>query len=138
MQKQRQRSSRLFGEQNLFNSLPRFACLDPFQPFLPNRPRQNSQRGKELNKFCPQTDATTFAFASVSTLLLWHQSFLWLDVDGQQTLSNNSQGVKALSSSLKWQPFAYLFCSSRHCAYIMWFQEKGWKYFCRFFIIQTS
>ena len=23
------------------------------QPFLPNRPRQNSLRGKELNKFCP-------------------------------------------------------------------------------------
>ena len=22
-------------------------------------------RGKEMNKFCPQTDATTFAFASV-------------------------------------------------------------------------
>ena len=29
-----------------------------------------SQRGKELNKFCPQTAATTFAFSSVFILLL--------------------------------------------------------------------
>ena len=27
-------------------------------------------RGNELNKFCPQTDATTFVFASVFILLL--------------------------------------------------------------------
>ena len=31
---------------------------------------KNSLRGKELNKFCPQTAATTFAFSSVFILLL--------------------------------------------------------------------
>ena len=58
-QKKRQRSSRLFEGQILFNSLPRqLFCLGRFgrigciQPFLSNQPRQNSQRGKELNKFC--------------------------------------------------------------------------------------
>ena len=53
-------SSRLIGGQNLFNSLPRqlyclglFASKGRIHPVFPNRPRQNSQRGKELNKFCP-------------------------------------------------------------------------------------
>ena len=39
-----------------------------------NRPVQNTQRGKELNKFFPpppQTEATTFAFSYVFILLLW-------------------------------------------------------------------
>ena len=39
-----------------------------------------------------------------------------------------SRGAKPLSSSLKSEPFG-----SRHCtfAYISWFKEQGWKYFCR-------
>ena len=37
--------------------------LTGIHPILPNRPRQ--RRGKELNKFCPQTDVITFALASV-------------------------------------------------------------------------
>ena len=46
--------------QKLFNSLPRqLFCLGLFErkgrihPIFPNRPRQNSQRGKKFNKFCP-------------------------------------------------------------------------------------
>ena len=55
-----QKARRLFVGQNLINSLSRQKfCLDLFErkgricPIFPNRPRQNSQRGKELNKFCP-------------------------------------------------------------------------------------
>ena len=53
-QKQRQRSSRRFGWQNLFNFLPRylfslglFGRIGWIQPFLP------IDRGKKLNTFCP-------------------------------------------------------------------------------------
>ena len=71
LQKTRQRSSLLFGGQNLFNSFPRklffvwlvltiawyapwwFEIKGWILPILPNPPRQNSQRGKELNKFFP-------------------------------------------------------------------------------------
>ena len=64
--------------QNLFYSLPRqLFCLclcerkGRVHSNFPNRPRQNSQCGKELNKFCaPQTDTTTFALPSNSILLL--------------------------------------------------------------------
>ena len=75
-EKQRQRSSRLFGAR--INYIPcracsRFGKIGLIHHILLNLPRQNIKRGKELNKFCPpsQTDATTFAFASVSILLLW-------------------------------------------------------------------
>ena len=46
-------------------SLSLFGRNGRIQPFLPNRPSQNSWRSKKWNKFCPQTDATTFAFASL-------------------------------------------------------------------------
>ena len=48
------------GGQNLSNFLPRsLFCLGRFgrngtiHPFLSDRPKQNSQRGKESNPFCP-------------------------------------------------------------------------------------
>ena len=49
------------------------------QPFLSNRPRQNSYRAaRNSMNFSPQTDATTFAFASLSILLLC-QGVMWND-----------------------------------------------------------
>ena len=76
-QKTSQRSSLVFGGQNLFKSLPRqLFCLGLFErkgrihPIFPNRLRQNIQRGKELTNSVPQTDATTFALSSNSILLL--------------------------------------------------------------------
>ena len=62
-EKPRQRLSRLFGGQNLVNFFAALAVLPQstwifkkpgwIRQFLPNRPRQNSERGKKLNKFCP-------------------------------------------------------------------------------------
>ena len=44
------------------------------KPFLPYRPRQNSKcAARNLINAVSQTDATTFAFASVSIILLWYQ-----------------------------------------------------------------
>ena len=40
-------------------------------PYNSNRPVRNSQRGKELKKFCPPAASTTFAFSSVFILLLY-------------------------------------------------------------------
>ena len=60
-EKQRQRSWRLVWGQNLFISLLRqlfclglFGRKDRIRPIFPNQPRQNSQRGEELKKFCPK------------------------------------------------------------------------------------
>ena len=70
-QKPRQRSSRVFGRQNLFHSLPRsLFCRGLFKrkggihPIFPN--------------FAPQTDATTFTLSSNSILLLLYcPSAIW-------------------------------------------------------------
>ena len=40
-------------------------------PIIQNRPWLNSQHGKELIKFFPQTEVTAFAFSSVFILILW-------------------------------------------------------------------
>ena len=61
-----------------------------------------------------------------------------------RTLQWTAEGqCTALSSSLKFEPFADLFSfyGSRHCmwAYIRWFKEEEWKYFLRFvFVCFTS
>ena len=59
-------------------------------PIFPNGPRQNQQRGKELHKFCPQTDATTFALSSNSILLLCSNSMGILPL--LSTARSESQG----------------------------------------------
>ena len=48
---------------------------------LENRPRQNSECGKELHKFFPPTEKTTFVFTSVLCILL-----LWLHIYTHYTI----------------------------------------------------
>ena len=82
-QKKRQRQLLLFGGNTFFNSLPCYSYFamddfeeqDEFIPFFQiilkfKQSIQNSYRGKELNKFSPQSEATTFAFSSVFILFL--------------------------------------------------------------------
>ena len=48
---------------------------------IENRPRQNSECGKELHKFFPPTEKTTFVFTSVLCILL-----LWLHIYTHYTI----------------------------------------------------
>ena len=85
-------------------------CLSLFgrkgsiQPFLLNRPRQNSKHGKKLNKFCPpQTEATTFALSSVFILLLWCLGFR--PAPTTMVTSSSRLGMRTCSSlSSQMQP----------------------------------
>ena len=83
-QKARQRSSRLFGGQNLFNSLPHLMfCLGQFErkglihpTFLQINRGKTASAARNWTNFVPQTDATTFALSSNSILLLC--MYLWI------------------------------------------------------------
>ena len=90
MQKKNQRSSLLFGGQNLFNSLPRqlffvqedFEEQDEFIPFFQIILvhfillfkivlGKTASAARNLINSSPQTEATTFALSSAFILLLW-------------------------------------------------------------------
>ena len=78
--REKQRSSCLFGGQNLFNSLPlprllfclgRFGSIGWFPPFSQIDRGKTGCAARQWINSAAQTDATTFAFASLSILILW-------------------------------------------------------------------
>ena len=56
------------------------------------------------------------------------------------TVGPDPDSASALSSSLRFEPFAELFgprdCTT--CAFISWFKEEGWKYFCRLVFVSFA
>ena len=77
-EKQRQKLLRLFGGQNLFNSLRRYLFAwvaleekDEFNRFFQIDRDKTASAARNWTNTAPPTDATTFAFASLSILLLW-------------------------------------------------------------------